>query len=115
MTVYQIWGSFVKGDRDREHPTTVSMFEKDQLMGDREKTMLEFEQEFSTLEGEDLVLLKEFQPAPEVWLTKDAELEVARQIFDTFMDGWWRMTADDRGRHDRSSDEQEPAGPSLDV
>lgn len=116
MTVYQIWGSFSKDDEDRESPTTVSMFERDQMMGDGTTRMLDFERQFAAEDGEDLVLLKEFQPAPEVWLTKDAELEVARQVFNVFMDGWWQITEDHSGaKHDSSADERRPTEPPLNV
>lgn len=116
MSTYQIWGSFSRDDDGREFPTTVSLFEKGQLMGDGATTMLDFERKFAAEDGEDLVLLKEFDPVPGVWLSKEAELEVARQIFDSFMDGWWQITEEDPGaKHDRRTHESEPAGTPLDV
>lgn len=96
MTTYhQVWGNFAKDDRDREYPTTVSVFRKDQLMGDGHTRQVDFEREFATSEGEDFVLLREFEvDVTTLRELSDEELEqhITRGLFNSFMEGWWKST-----------------------
>jgi hypothetical protein len=112
VRTYQIWGSFTKEDVDREFPTTVSMFKRDQLMGDGKTRMVDWERDFAVLEGEDLVLLKEFEVVPDVLLDEPAEAAIARQIFDTYMEGWWHNM---EMMHDCSTDELRPTKAPRDL
>ncbi len=103
MRTFQIWGSFVKGDKERL--TTVSMFQKDQLMGDGTK-MLDFEQRFAEEDGEKLVLLREFDVPHRGILDEDEEdeqaFEFARAVYNAYLDGWWHITQEDPHGHGKN-------------
>lgn len=100
MSVYQIWGSFEKGDRD--NPTTIDTFQKGQKLSNGMLTE-DFEKKFADEEGEEYVLLEEFDviehladrdihehmPSPEM------EAALAAMYAEAFMNGWWKKGGDD--------------------
>jgi hypothetical protein len=100
MSAFQIWGSFTKDDP--EFPTTVSTFRKGQLTPSG-KSMVDFEREFSEEEGEELVLLYEFDPIQHLadrevheHHPSDAmEAAIAHLVSNAFMEGWFRRKDDD--------------------
>ncbi len=82
-------------------------------MGDGVTTMEDFEKSFAAEEEEDLVLLKEFEPNPEVWLTDVAQQMMANQMCNMFMDGWFHHEEGDLD--DSSTPESETDGASPNV
>jgi hypothetical protein len=111
VSVYQIWGSFHPGDR--RVPTTVSCFKKGELMGDGVKSMEGFEREFAKEDGEELVLMQEFDPAG---CGKEMHQDsVVRQIFDMYMRGWWNQTLEEELKNDSHPSEPEADGSPPDL
>jgi hypothetical protein len=109
VSVFQIWGSFAKGDPD--HPTTTSTFRKGQTNGPGGKTMEQLEREFADEEGEELVLMYEFDPIQrladrdvhEHHPSESMENAMAFMVAEAFMAGWFR----DR-KEDDADDQAEP-------
>ncbi len=101
MSVFQIWGQFTKDDPDQESPTTVSMFKKGQLMGNGQ-AMEDFEREYATNDGEVLVLLREFEIESEALPSETVEFEMARAVYNAFMDGWWHIIQKDPHGHGKN-------------
>lgn len=100
MSVFQIWGSFAKDDP--EFPTTVSTFRKDQLTPSG-KLLEQLDREFAEEEGEEFVLLYEFDPIQtladrevhEHMPSVEMETAIAFLVSNAFMEGWFRRREDD--------------------
>lgn len=113
MSVFQIWGSFLTDDH--EYPTTVSTFRKGQLMSNG-VSMEQFEREFAEEDGEELVLLYEFDPIQfladrEVYEhlpSESMESAIANMVSLAFMEGWFRRKDDE---DDAADDPEQPKAP----
>lgn len=83
---YQIWGSFSRGG-DRSTPTTTSLFEKGQLMGDGVTTLEQFNRDFADQENDTFELMYEFT-LPDTGAEND--WGVLRAIDHAFWNGWFK-------------------------
>ena len=90
MTTWQIWGNFAKDDLDRDFPTTISLIRKDELMLDGFTRKEDFERQFAVDEGEDFVLMREFElNFGDLIVPQEIEWGIVNQVYDAYLDGWW--------------------------